>query len=148
MHFREWKILYFDWISLTFIARVPIDNTPALVSIMACCRVGDKPLSEPMRTWFTDAYVRHWGQRPFPDWIVKAGRGWLWIYLKFSNMIVMICISNTIYFKYNFYHNIVYPNPPPPPHPVQYCNKKIVFEKNVGGTPGGPPLSIRPWGLS
>ena len=35
-------------ISLKFIAKGPIDNIPALVQIMAWCRPGDKPLSEPM----------------------------------------------------------------------------------------------------
>ena len=27
---------------------------------MAWRRIGDKPLSEPMLSWFTDAYVRHY----------------------------------------------------------------------------------------
>ena len=42
-------------ISLKFVPRGPIDN-PALVSIMAWRRIGDKPLSEPMLTQFIDAY--------------------------------------------------------------------------------------------
>ena len=29
---------------------------------MAWRRIGDKPLSEPMLTWFTDTYMRHWGR--------------------------------------------------------------------------------------
>ena len=37
-----------------------MDNNPALVWIMAWHRIGDKPLSEPMLTWFTDAYMRHY----------------------------------------------------------------------------------------
>ena len=37
-------------ISLTFAPKGPIDNTPAS---------GAKPLSEPMLTQFTDAYMRH-----------------------------------------------------------------------------------------
>ena len=37
-------------ISLKFVSRVPIDNKPALVQIMAWRRPGDKPLSEPMMT--------------------------------------------------------------------------------------------------
>ena len=36
-------------ISLKFVARGPINNIPALVQIMAWCRSGDKPLSEPMK---------------------------------------------------------------------------------------------------
>ena len=44
-------------ISLKF---VPSINTiPALDQIMAWRRSGDKPLSDPMLTQFTDAYMRH-----------------------------------------------------------------------------------------
>ena len=35
-------------ISLKFVPKVPIDNIPALVQIMAWLRPGDKPLFEPM----------------------------------------------------------------------------------------------------
>ena len=35
-------------ISLRFVPKGPINNIPALVQIMAWCRPGDKPLSEPM----------------------------------------------------------------------------------------------------
>ena len=46
-------------ISLKFVPKGPINNIPALVKIMAWCRTGDKPLSEPMVTQFNDAYMRH-----------------------------------------------------------------------------------------
>ena len=46
-------------ISLNFVSESPIDNNPSLVQIMAWHRTGDKPLSEPMLTQFTDAYRRH-----------------------------------------------------------------------------------------
>ena len=46
-------------ISLKIVLKGPIDNNPALVQITAWRRIGDKPLSEPMLTWFTDAYMRH-----------------------------------------------------------------------------------------
>ena len=46
-------------ISVKFVPDGPIDNNPALVWIMAWRRTGDKPLSEPMLTKFTDAYMRH-----------------------------------------------------------------------------------------
>ena len=40
------------WISIKFSLNIvpdgPINNIPALVQIMAWCRLGDKPLSEPM----------------------------------------------------------------------------------------------------
>ena len=35
-------------ISLKFVPKNPINNNPSLVQIMAWCRSGDKPLSEPM----------------------------------------------------------------------------------------------------
>ena len=35
-------------ISLKFVPKVPINNIPALVQVMAWCRPGDKPLTEPM----------------------------------------------------------------------------------------------------
>ena len=37
----------------------PIDNKPALVQLMAWRRLGDKSLSEPALTLFTEAYMRH-----------------------------------------------------------------------------------------
>ena len=45
--------------SLKFVPKGAIDNNPALVQKMACRRISDKPLSEPMLTRFTDAYMRH-----------------------------------------------------------------------------------------
>ena len=44
---------------MKFVPKSPIDNKPALVRVMAWGRTGDKPLSEPMMTQFTDAYMRH-----------------------------------------------------------------------------------------
>ena len=41
--------------SLKFVPRSPINNKPALFQVMAWRRTGDKPLPEPMLTWFTDA---------------------------------------------------------------------------------------------
>ena len=46
-------------ISLKFVPKGPINNKPALVQIMAWRWIGDKPLSEPMPTRVTDAYMRH-----------------------------------------------------------------------------------------
>ena len=42
-------------ISLKFVPKGPINNKAALVRVMAWRRTGDKPLSEPMLNWFTDA---------------------------------------------------------------------------------------------
>ena len=44
-------------ISLKFFLGVPMDNNPSLVQIMAWCLTGDKPLSEPMMAYFTEAYA-------------------------------------------------------------------------------------------
>ena len=44
-------------ISLKFILMGATDNNSALVYIMVWRRIGDKPLSEPMMTRFTDTYV-------------------------------------------------------------------------------------------
>ena len=57
VNFRERKILYFVKISLKFVPKGPIDNNPILVYIIAWRRIGDKPLSEPKLTEFTDAYM-------------------------------------------------------------------------------------------
>ena len=45
-------------ISLKFVPTGSINNAPALVQIMAWCRSGDKPLSEPMMVKFIDVYMR------------------------------------------------------------------------------------------
>ena len=44
---------------LKFVPKCPINNIPALFQIMAWRRPSDKPLSEPMLSHFTDAYMRH-----------------------------------------------------------------------------------------
>ena len=46
-------------ISLKFVPKGLIDNNQTLVYIMAWRRIGNKPLSEPMPTRFTDAFIRH-----------------------------------------------------------------------------------------
>ena len=53
------KFCILNRLSLKFVPKGLINNIPALVQIMAWCRSGDKPLSEPMLTHFTDAYMRH-----------------------------------------------------------------------------------------
>ena len=57
--FSWMKICILIKILLQFVPKGPIDNKPALVQVMAWRRTGDKPLSEPMLTKFTDAYMRH-----------------------------------------------------------------------------------------
>ena len=50
-------------ISLKFDPRSPIKDKPALFHVMAWHRTDDKPLSEPMLTQFTDAYMAFGGNR-------------------------------------------------------------------------------------
>ena len=49
-------------ISLELVPKGPIDNKSALIQVMAWRWTGDKPLPEPVLTWFTDANMRHWGE--------------------------------------------------------------------------------------
>ena len=46
-------------ISLKFVLKGPIDNKSALVQVMAWCRTGDKPLSEPMMVSFSGGNMRY-----------------------------------------------------------------------------------------
>ena len=56
MHFLGWKVFSFkNVIELSSVGS--IDNMSALVQIMAGCRIGNKPLSDPMMTQFTDVYI-------------------------------------------------------------------------------------------
>ena len=52
-------------ISLKLVLKGPIDNNPALVQIMAWRWIGDKPLSDPMLTQFTDKYMWHQGEMTY-----------------------------------------------------------------------------------
>ena len=52
-------------ISLKLVPKGPTDNNLALVKIMAWRRIGDKPVSEPMLTRLTNAYMRHSGEMNF-----------------------------------------------------------------------------------
>ena len=49
-------------ISLKFVPSGPFYNMPALVQIMACCRLGDKPLSEPVMVCLLICVTR-------PQWV-------------------------------------------------------------------------------
>ena len=52
-------VFWLDRTSLKFAPNGPIDSNQALVWIMAWHRIDDKPLSEPVLTWFIDVYMRH-----------------------------------------------------------------------------------------
>ena len=64
-YYLEWKIQILTTISLNFIPEGPVGNNPTLVQTMVCCRIGDKPLSEPMLTRFLDACIcaTRWGDQ-------------------------------------------------------------------------------------
>ena len=49
-------------IALNFVLKVPINNSPALDQIMAWCRPGDKPLSEPKMISLTTHLCIIWAQ--------------------------------------------------------------------------------------
>ena len=57
--FMNEKVCILIRTSVKFVPKVPIDNKSMLVQVMAWRRIGDKPLSEPMLTQFTDAYMWH-----------------------------------------------------------------------------------------
>ena len=60
------KICILIKILLKFVSTGPIHNNPALVQMMAWRRLGDKPLSVPMLTRFTDACMWHMGDELRP----------------------------------------------------------------------------------
>ena len=76
-------------ISLKFVPMGPINNIPALVQIMACCRPGDKPLSEPMVVSLLTHRCVTWPQwvKVFYRWpcfqcgwiATQAGDVWMWM---------------------------------------------------------------------
>ena len=75
MHFHEQKVLFLIPLSLKFVPNVPIDNKSALVQVMVWRQIGDKPLSEPILTQFTDAYMRslvwqHYTLARFGLWMI------------------------------------------------------------------------------
>ena len=55
MNFYEWKFSILIEILPKFVPKGQIDNNSELVQVMARRRIGDKPLSGPMLTQFTDA---------------------------------------------------------------------------------------------
>ena len=57
MHFLNGHVWIWIQSSLKFVPMGPINNIPAMVQIMAWRPIGDNPLSEPMLTRFTDAYM-------------------------------------------------------------------------------------------
>ena len=53
------KFCILIWMSLKFVLKGPIGIKQSLVYVIARCLTGDKPLSQPMLTRFTNAYMQH-----------------------------------------------------------------------------------------
>ena len=66
--------------SLKFVPKGLTDNNPAMVQMMVWRHKGDKPLSEPVLTRFTEAFVRHLGVG------VGWGGGW---WMSWSRSIIL-----------------------------------------------------------
>ena len=81
---NEWHSIK---ISLKFVPKVPINNIPALVPIMAWRRPGDKPLSEPMMVSLLTHICVTW-----PQWV------------KACQVIKLTLTRITILVLYNFKH--------------------------------------------
>ena len=55
----EWQFCILIQISLKFVHKGPIDIKWVLVQVVVRCQTGNKPLSEPVLTQVTDAYIQH-----------------------------------------------------------------------------------------
>ena len=79
-------------VSLKFVPKVPINNTPALVQIMAWRRPGDKPLSEPMMNiLLTHICVTR------PQWLNDVNTGNWPIYMKYLYWQALITYVSYVY---------------------------------------------------
>ena len=78
-------------ISLKFVPKGPINNVPTLVQIMAWCRPGDKPLSEPMMVNLpTHICV------PRPQWVKNSQTPYTVLYSIWKVLSINFCqMSNT-----------------------------------------------------
>ena len=73
-HFADYIFKYISWnenfwisnkISFRYVSKGAVDIMSAFVKIMVSCRTGDKPLSDPMMTQFTDEYMHHLTSRSY-----------------------------------------------------------------------------------
>ena len=56
IYFDEGNSLYFDSNVLKHNPDYPMDNTSAMVQLMACQLLSAKPLAEPVMTWFSGVH--------------------------------------------------------------------------------------------
>ena len=68
MHFLNENVWIMINISLMFVPKDPINNIPALFQVMAWCRSGDKPLSEPLMVSLLTHICITW-----PQWVKCLG---------------------------------------------------------------------------
>ena len=64
--FLNENIWFWIEMSLNLIHKGSFNSIPALVWIMGCGRPGHRPLSEPIMSCFTDAYMRHSASMSLP----------------------------------------------------------------------------------
>ena len=83
-------------ISLKFVPKGQIDNIPALVKIMAWCRAGDKPLSEPMLVRLSMHIYMAW-----PQWAknMKMKKVQYTTHVKFNSLNAMTH-NKSVHWKY------------------------------------------------
>ena len=84
-------------ISLKFVPKGLINNISALVQILAWHRLGDKPLSEPMLTQFTDACMRWVKEIPISINSSDADHDVVWKGKVTYQSLVMTRINNTMW---------------------------------------------------
>ena len=76
------------WILIKkFVPRGPVNNIPALVQIMAWCRLGNKPLSEPMMVSLVTHICTTWSQWVNPKRMEKSMRKLATIWVQWPNKV-------------------------------------------------------------
>ena len=94
MHFLIENVSISIKISMKFFYNGPINNIPALVQIMAWCRPGDKPLSEPMMvSLLTNIYVIRpkWDNKVHVNSFIGVGDEYLLLWTELSLVQVKAC---------------------------------------------------------
>ena len=82
-HFCFFVVTHLN-ISLKLVPRGPTNNIPTLVQVMAWCRPGDKPLSEPMMVSLpTYIYVTR------PQWVKMWLTHWGWVHICVSKLTII-----------------------------------------------------------
>ena len=92
-------------ISLKFVPRSPINNVPAWFQIIAWCRPGNKPLSEPMMAYATYICVS------WPQWVnvtyMCAHITYTCPYHVLLNILLNLCYTCTLYCTYTLISHVL-----------------------------------------